>query len=86
MTPYFARVDSGLVVEVRLVTADRIAAHPDLYPGEWVAVPEMAQYPAPGWTWDGEGFAPIPQPEIEGSEWDGEGVAPISQPEIEDAP
>lgn len=58
-TGYFARVEGGVVVDIRRVSAERIAENPDLYPGQWVEVPTMDQYPAPGWTWsDAAGFSP----------------------------
>lgn len=59
MTGYFAQVEDGIVLQVRIVTAERIAEHPDLYPGTWVEVPDMNQYPAPGYTHDSvHGFRP----------------------------
>lgn len=51
-TGYFAQVSAdGFVTDVRSVTAERIAEHPDLYPGNWVEVVTMDQYPAIGWVW-----------------------------------
>lgn len=50
-TGYFARVEAGLVTDVRRVTAERIAENPDLYPGFWVEVLAMSEYPAVGWAW-----------------------------------
>ena len=69
-TPYHAQVQSdGLVSAVRKVSADRIAAHPELYPGVWIAVPDMTQYPAVGGSWDEtHGFRPPEPDEHEG--WD----------------
>lgn len=58
-TGYFAQVTDGVVTDVRRVTAERIAENPDLYPGNWVEVESMDQYPAVGWTWTVEtGFQP----------------------------
>jgi hypothetical protein len=60
-TEYFARVEAGIVIDVRRVTPDFLAANPDLYPGEWVQVASMDQYPAVGWSWDAEsGFTSPP--------------------------
>lgn len=69
-TPYFAQVQSdGLVTEVRRVKEARIAARPELYPGTWIAVPDLSEFPSPGWTWDAtHGFRPPAPPEHEG--WD----------------
>lgn len=61
-TGYFAQVTDGVVTDVRRVTAERIAENPDLYPGFWVEVMTMDQYPAIGWTWTPEdGFRPPPE-------------------------
>ena len=62
-TGYHAQVQSdGLVTEVRKASAERIASRPEEYPGVWIAVPDMSQYPAPGWTWAAStGFVP-PEP------------------------
>ena len=63
-TGYFARVGGGAVADVRRVSAGRIAENPDLYPGEWVEVETMDQYPAIGWTWDAtDGFQAPPETE-----------------------
>ena len=69
-TPYHAQVQpDGLVSAVHKVSTERIAAHPDLYPGVWIAVPDISQYPAIGWTWDeARGFRPPEPDEHEG--WD----------------
>lgn len=58
---YYAQVTDGLVTGVRKTTRARIADNPDLYPGRWVRVPSMMQYPAVGWTFDGSRFAPPPE-------------------------
>lgn len=61
-TGYFAQVTDGVVSDVRRVSAERIAENPDLYPGSWVEVENMDQYPAIGWTWSSEtGFVPPPE-------------------------
>ena len=52
MTGYFAQIDDGVVLQVRKVTAERIAEFPDLYPGEWAEVLDMNEYPAPGYLFD----------------------------------
>lgn len=62
-TGYFAQVTDGVVTDVRRVTAERIAEYPDLYPGQWVEVTDMEQYPAVDWTWSPElGFQSPPLP------------------------
>ncbi len=61
-TGYFAQVTDGVVTDVRRVSAERIAENPDLYPGSWVEVESMDQYPAIGWTWtETTGFQPPPE-------------------------
>jgi hypothetical protein len=61
-TGYFAQVTDGVVSDVRRVTAERIEQNPDLYPGNWVEVETMDQYPAVGWTWnETTGFQPPPE-------------------------
>lgn len=61
-TGYFAQVTDGVVSAVRRVSAERIAEYPDLYPGNWVEVINMDQYPAVGWTWtEISGFQPPPE-------------------------
>lgn len=71
-TGYFAQVESdGLVTDVRRVSAERIAANPDLYLGVWIEVPDMAQYPAAGWVWADGVFMPPPAsglPVLDGDE------------------
>jgi hypothetical protein len=67
MTGYHAQVQSdGLVTAVHKVSAERLASHRHLYPGVWVPVPDMAQFPAIGWTWSANtGFVP-PPPDLDG--------------------
>ena len=61
-TGYFAQVTDGMVTDVRRVTKERIDQNPDLYPGMWVEVPDMEQYPAIGWLWTQDGgFVPPPE-------------------------
>lgn len=61
-TGYFAQVTDGVVTDVRRVTRERIDQNPDLYPGTWVEVPNMDQYPAIGWLWTAaNGFQPPPE-------------------------
>jgi len=61
-TGYFAQVTDGVVTDVRRVTKERIDQNPDLYPGLWVEVPDMDQYPAIGWLWTPDGgFVPPPE-------------------------
>lgn len=50
-TGYFAQVSDGIVTDIRRVTAERIAENPDLYPGNWVEIVDMSEYPAIGWAW-----------------------------------
>ena len=82
-TPYHAQVQSdGLVTEVRKASAERVASLPEEYPGTWIAVPDMRQYPAPGWTWSAEhGFRPPEPKEHEG--WDADARRWI-EPEAEE--
>lgn len=64
-TGYFAQVTDGVVTDVRAVSAQRIAENPDLYPGNWVEVTDMSQYPAIGWNWTVDvGFQPPPPDEV----------------------
>ena len=63
-TGYFAQVTDGVVTDVRAVSAERIAENPDLYPGHWVEVTDMNQYPGLGWNWSSDiGFVPPPPDE-----------------------
>lgn len=62
-TGYFAQVTDGVVTAVHKVTRAYMDANPELYPGLWIEVPSMDQYPAVGWTWTPEGgFVPPPDP------------------------
>lgn len=64
-TGYFAQVTGGVVTDVRRVSAERIAEYPDLYPGAWVEVTDMGQYPAIGWLWTAQdGLQPPPSSEV----------------------
>lgn len=60
-TGYCAQVTDGVVTDVRRVDPARIAQYPYLYPGTWVEVVDMDQYPAIGWSWTTDaGFQPPP--------------------------
>ena len=62
-TGYFAQVADGVVTAVRKTTQEYMDANADLYPGFWVGVFDMEQYPALGWTHTPEGgFHPPPEP------------------------
>ena len=63
---YHANVENGIVVDVRRVVLQRIMDNPDLYPGQWVEISSMDQYPAVGWYWDDvNGFQEPSEPIIE---------------------
>lgn len=67
MTQYFAQVVDGIVVAVRVVTAEFMAANPDRYQGEWVETffgVEGKTYAGVGCTWNGTDF--VAPPLIEG--------------------
>lgn len=65
MTGYFAQVTDGVVTQVRRVTREYMMENPDLYPGSWVEVLTMEQYPAKGWLWVEEtGFYSPPEADI----------------------
>jgi hypothetical protein len=54
---YFAKVVDGIVDAVIRAEPEFIASNPDLFPDNWVEVPDMENYPAIGWTWtEAEGF------------------------------
>ena len=60
---YFAQVTDGVVTDVRVVTAEFMAANPERYTGEWhetfIGV-EGKTYAGIGYTWNGTDFvAPI---------------------------
>ena len=60
---YFAQVTDGVVTDVRVVTAEFMAANPERYQGEWIETfigIEGKTYAGIGYTWDGTDFvAPI---------------------------
>lgn len=60
---YFAQVTDGVVTDVRVVTAEFMAANPERYQGEWVETfigVEGKTYAGLGYTWNGTDFvAPI---------------------------
>lgn len=60
---YFAQVTDGVVTDVRVVSAEFMAANPDRYPGTWVETfigVEGKTYAGIGYTWNGTDFvAPI---------------------------
>ena len=64
---YFAQVTDGIVTDVRVVSADFMAANPDRYPGTWVETfigVEGKTYAGLGYTWNGTDFvAPVVEPE-----------------------
>ena len=64
---YFAQVTDGIVTDVRVVSADFMAANPDRYPGTWVETfigVEGKTYAGLGYTWNGIDFvAPVVEPE-----------------------
>ena len=58
---YFAQVTDGIVTDVRVVSADFMAANPDRYPGTWVETfigVEGKTYAGLGYTWNGTDFVP----------------------------
>jgi hypothetical protein len=62
---YFAQVIDGVVTDVRVVTAEFMAANPDRYPGTWVETfigVEGKTYAGVGYTWDGTNFVAPPPP------------------------
>ena len=63
MEQYFAQVTDGVVTDVRVVSAEYMAANPERYEGEWhetfIGV-EGKTYAGVGYTWNGVDFvAPI---------------------------
>lgn len=64
---YFAQVTDGIVTDVRVVSADFMAANPERYPGTWVETfigVEGKTYAGLGYTWNGTDFvAPVVEPE-----------------------
>lgn len=67
MTTYFAQVVDGIVTDVRVVSAEFMAANPDRYPGTWVETfigVAGKTYAGVGFTWDGTDFvAPVVEPD-----------------------
>ena len=63
MEQYFAQVTDGVVTDVRVVTAEFMAANPERYQGTWVETfigVEGKTYAGIGYTWNGTDFvAPI---------------------------
>ena len=63
MSTYFAQVTDGVVTDVRVVSAEFMAANPDRYEGEWIETfigVEGKTYAGIGFTWNGTDFvAPI---------------------------
>ena len=58
---YFAQVTNGVVTDVRVVSAEYMAANPDRYPGTWVETfigVEGKTYAGVGFTRDGTDFVP----------------------------
>ena len=64
---YFAQVTNGVVTDVRVVTADFMAANPDRYEGTWEETffdTAGKTYAGIGYTWNGTDFvAPVVVPE-----------------------
>jgi len=64
---YFAQVTDGVVTDVRVVTAEFMAANPERYFGTWVETfigVEGKTYAGMGYTWNGTDFvAPVVEPE-----------------------
>ena len=54
-TGYFAQIADGVVTDVRKTTREYMDANRNFYPGFWVEVQDMEQYPAVGYTWTLEG-------------------------------
>lgn len=67
MSTYFAQVTNGIVTDVRVVTAEFMAANPDRYQGEWIETfigVEGKTYAGVGYTWNGTDFvAPVVEPD-----------------------
>jgi len=64
---YFAQVTDGVVTDVRVVSAEFMAANPNRYPGTWVETfIDVAgkTYAGVGFTWNGTDFvAPVVVPD-----------------------
>lgn len=67
MRTYFAQVTNGIVTDVRVVSADFMAANPERYEGEWIETfigVEGKTYAGMGYTWNGTDFvAPVVEPD-----------------------
>ena len=63
-TPYHAQVTDGIVTDIRRVSKEHMDQYPDWYPGLWVPVTDMSNYPALGWSWSEETGFVEPAPEI----------------------
>ena len=63
MEQYFAQVTDGVVTDVRVVSAEFMAANPERYQGQWIETfigVEGKTYAGVGYTWNGTDFvAPI---------------------------
>ena len=64
---YFAQVTDGIVTDVRVVSAEFMAANPERYTGTWhetfIGV-EGKTYAGIGYTWNGTDFvAPVVEPD-----------------------
>ena len=63
---YFAQVTDGVVTDVRVVSAEFMAANPERYQGEWIETfigVEGKTYAGLGYTWNGTDFVPPVIPE-----------------------
>ena len=63
MNQYFAQVANGIVTDVRVVSAEFMAANSDRYPGTWVETfigVEGKTYAGIGYTWNGTDFVAPP--------------------------
>jgi hypothetical protein len=66
---YYAQIDAqNVVIDVRVVTAEYMAANPDLYPGTWIETyigVEGKTYAGLGFLWNGTDFvqAPVVEPQ-----------------------
>lgn len=61
---YYAQIDAeNIVIDVRVVSAEYMAANPNLYVGQWIqtyiGVPGKT-YAAIGYTWNGTDFVAPP--------------------------
>ena len=67
-TGYFAQIADGVVADVRKTTREYMDANRNFYPGFWVEVQDMDQYPSIGsmWTLEGGFQPPVDVPTFEG--------------------